>query len=68
MKTGEILKTISFGFLFAILAIGLLPFLAVYSMAETYGLVEFYEWGGVPALFMFPKLKKKDKKMKQTQS
>ncbi|MDQ8738810.1 hypothetical protein [Paenibacillus sp. LHD-38] len=66
MKVSEIVKSISFGLLFAIFAIGLLPFLVVYSLAEIYGLVEFYEWGGVPPLFVLPRLKKKDKKNKQT--
>ncbi|MFB9330892.1 hypothetical protein ACFFSY_33540 [Paenibacillus aurantiacus] len=66
MRADEILRNISFGLLFAILAIGLLPFLVVYCFAETYGLVEFYEWGGVSALFVLPRMKKKEKKAKQT--
>ncbi|MCZ8522248.1 MULTISPECIES: hypothetical protein [Paenibacillus] len=66
MKVSDIVKYISFGLLFSIFAIGLLPFLAVYSLAEIYGPVEFYEWGGVATLFVFPRLRKKDKKSKQT--
>ncbi|MFC5649944.1 hypothetical protein ACFPYJ_12590 [Paenibacillus solisilvae] len=64
MRASEIVKSISFGLFFAIFAIGLLPFLVVYSLAELYGLTEYYEWVGVPPLFIFPKLKKKDNKPK----
>ncbi|WP_214626559.1 hypothetical protein [Paenibacillus agaridevorans] len=65
MKISEIVKAISLGLFFGVFAIVLLPFLVVYSLAEIYGLTEYYEWVGVPP-FLFPKLKKKDKKNKQT--
>lgn len=66
MHAGNVVKSISFGFLFAILAIGLLPFLVVYSCAEMYGLADGYEWGGIPSVFAFPGLNRVDKNKKQT--
>lgn len=62
MKVSEAFKSISFGLLFAIFAVGLLPFLVVYSTAELYGLMEYYEWGGTPYLLLLPRLKKNTKK------
>jgi hypothetical protein len=62
MKVSTAIKSICFGLLFAVLAIGLLPFLLAYSLAEISNLTEYYEWGGTPPLFIFPRLKKKDRK------
>ncbi|MFK7692725.1 hypothetical protein [Paenibacillus sp. HJGM_3] len=64
MKISAIIKSISFGLLFAIFAIGLLPVLVAYSLAEIYGSSGYYDWGGVPTLFVFPSLKKKHKNNK----
>jgi membrane-associated HD superfamily phosphohydrolase len=62
MTVGAIVKSICFGLLFAILAIGLLPFLVAFSLADISELTEYYEWGGTPSLFLLPRLKKHDKK------
>ncbi|GMK37756.1 hypothetical protein PCCS19_08100 [Paenibacillus sp. CCS19] len=65
MQLGNVVKSISIGFVIAIVAIGLLPFLVVYSCVEMYGLTESYEWGGMTSLFAFPRLKRIDKGKKQ---
>ncbi|WP_132309198.1 hypothetical protein [Paenibacillus sp. BK033] len=59
MKAMEIFKSISFGILIAVFALGLLPFLVVFSLADMYGLPENYEWLEPPSLlFMLPRKKK----------
>ena len=59
MKGIDILKSISIGILIAIFAIGLLPFLFVYSLADMYGIYEQVE---LPLpLFILRKKKVKNK-------
>ncbi|WP_435171845.1 hypothetical protein [Paenibacillus glycanilyticus] len=61
MKAMEIFKSISIGLLIAVFALGLLPFLVIFSLADMYGITENYEWLETSSLlFMFPR-KKKDK-------
>jgi hypothetical protein len=48
------------GFVFGIFAIGLLPFLFIYSLTEVYGITDLYEWMGVSPLIIFAGRKKKE--------
>ncbi|WP_165822479.1 hypothetical protein [Paenibacillus montanisoli] len=40
MNTGKALRLLVIGFVIAILAIGMLPFLVVYSWSDLYGITE----------------------------
>ncbi|WP_308639513.1 hypothetical protein [Paenibacillus silvisoli] len=40
MHAGKIVRFLVFGFLLAVLAIGLLPFLVIYSWSDMYGITE----------------------------
>ncbi|GLX66515.1 hypothetical protein [Paenibacillus glycanilyticus] len=60
MKASTIVKAVLFGLLFAIFAIGLLPFLVANSLAEISGSSEFFDLGGIAPLFKVPPSKKQD--------
>ncbi|PQP90456.1 hypothetical protein [Paenibacillus sp. AR247] len=58
IKSGSIWQSVTFGLLFAVLAIGLLPFVVIYSLTELYGISEAYEWVGIAPLHIFSRHKK----------
>ncbi len=58
MTLGKAVRSIAFGILFAVLALGLLPFLVVNSLGELYGAVESTEMVGIPLMYLFRKVKK----------
>ncbi|MBB3127819.1 hypothetical protein FHS19_002473 [Paenibacillus rhizosphaerae] len=58
IKSGSIWQSVTFGLLFAVLALGLLPFVVIYSLTELYGMSEAYEWLGIAPLHIFSRHKK----------
>ncbi|ACT01536.1 hypothetical protein [Paenibacillus sp. JDR-2] len=63
MKAMDIFKSISIGLLIAVFALGLLPFLVVFSLADMYGVTENYEWmEAAPLWFLFPRKNKNKEK------
>lgn len=58
IKSGSIWQSVTFGLLFAVLALGLLPFVVIYSLTELYGMSEAYEWVGIAPLHIFSRHKK----------
>ncbi|WP_136605568.1 hypothetical protein [Paenibacillus dokdonensis] len=59
IKSGSIWKSLMFGLLYAVLAIGLLPFIVVYNLTELSGVSESYEWVGIAPLYIFSRRKKR---------
>lgn len=53
MRVGKHLVSFSVGLLIAVIAIGILPFLVVYSWSELYGMPDFYEIPHLPIIRKF---------------
>ncbi|GIP26353.1 hypothetical protein J23TS9_14830 [Paenibacillus sp. J23TS9] len=58
IKFGKTWRSVTIGLLFAVFALGLLPFLIIYSLTEHYGMPDLYDWIGVPPLQIFSRMKK----------